>query len=461
MNLLFIMRNELLPSIGGVERVTNTITKILQKSNQNIYVIYTGIQEISEPEQHDGIEYSFLPDITNLGSPQNFNFIRDLILKNGINIAINQNANYAIAKHLAGMRNNELKIISCLHTPPLTPRLLFEYHLASSFQSGLAHWTKAALKYVLRTKLEIKYFKIYLNELLFTVGSSDATVVPANQHIGEYRKILPSALNANLVVINHPLSFPKQNLELLLQNKEKIILAVSRLERTSKRIDLLLRAWSKIHRKHSDWKLVIVGGPKHIKSDDPQFRELQKLKFLIRKLKIGNVVFAGNQNPMNYYEKSSIYTMTSASEAWGMSLVEAQQFGCVPVVFQSFSALQEIISPGENGFCVPFPDIDGFAEAISLLIDDRILREKIARCAEKSTSRFRQEKIGKDWLNLFETMNSDLAPDKTSPKSDRIGSDLEGIGMKDGMRGQYKFEFKQGAVRLVQGGESWLRKSGQ
>ena len=406
MNILFIMRNELSPSTGGVERVTSTTTKIFQKSNQNIYVIYTGIQEITEPVQHDGIKYSFLPDIKNLGSPQNFQFIRDLILKNGIDIAINQNANYAIAKHLAGAGKNELKIISCLHTPPLIPRLLFEYHLASSFQSGLVHWAKVGLKYVLRTKLEAKYFKIYLSELLFIVGSSDATVVPANQHIGEYRKILPSALKANLVAINHPLSFPKQNLELLLQNKEKIILAVSRLERASKRIDLLLKAWSKIHRKHSDWKLVIVGGPKHIKFDDPQFRELQKLKVLVRKLKIGNVVFVGHQDPINYYQKSSIYAMTSASEAWGMSLVEAQQFGCVPVVFQSFSALQEIISPGENGFCVPFGDIDGFAQAISLLIDDRTMREKIASCAEKSTARFRQEKTGKDWLHLFETMNS-------------------------------------------------------
>jgi glycosyltransferase involved in cell wall biosynthesis len=405
MNILFIVRNELLPTTGGVERVTSIISDTLKTAGKRVHIIYSGLHEITNPEQHEGISFTFLPNIDNINSNQNCKFIWDFIQQNRIDVAVNQNANFAIAKHLATPRAIKTKIVSCLHTPPLTPQLLFEYHLISSFQPGLSHWVKSRIKSLLRARLERQYFRTYIEELSFIINSSDATVVPSRHHIHEYESILPLGSGANIIAINNPISFPKQDIEQLLRSKSKIVLAVSRLENASKRIDLLLRAWRKIYENHPDWKLIIVGGPKHINSQDPQFRELQRLKRLVRKLKIERVEFAGHQNPISFYEKSSIYAMTSASEAWGMSLVEAQQFGCAPVVFQSFSALREIISQEENGFCVPFGDIDGFANVISLLIDDRALREKVARHAEDSTSRFSQEKTGKDWLNLLETLN--------------------------------------------------------
>jgi glycosyltransferase involved in cell wall biosynthesis len=60
------------------------------------------------------------------------------------------------------------------------------------------------------------------------------------------------------------------------------------------------------------------------------------------------VNFEGYRNPQPFYKRASIFVMTSANEGFPMTLIEAQQNGCVPVVMNSFSALREIIQNNIN-----------------------------------------------------------------------------------------------------------------
>jgi glycosyltransferase involved in cell wall biosynthesis len=45
--------------------------------------------------------------------------------------------------------------------------------------------------------------------------------------------------------------------------------------------------------------------------------------------------------------------MTSAYEGWGLTLTEAQQMGVVPIAFDSFGAVYDIIENEYNGLIIP------------------------------------------------------------------------------------------------------------
>jgi len=49
--------------------------------------------------------------------------------------------------------------------------------------------------------------------------------------------------------------------------------------------------------------------------------------------------------------------MTSRFEGWPMVLMEAMQMGVVPVVYNSFESLSDIVVDGENGYIIPNNDL--------------------------------------------------------------------------------------------------------
>lgn len=93
--------------------------------------------------------------------------------------------------------------------------------------------------------------------------------------------------------------------------------------------------------------------------------------------------------------------MTSASEGFPMVLVEAAAFGCVPVAFESFAAVRDIISDGENGALVPPFDLDKYAETLAALMNDDALRERLAAGTAQICENFAPAKIGDRWEALF------------------------------------------------------------
>ena len=85
-----------------------------------------------------------------------------------------------------------------------------------------------------------------------------------------------------------------------------------------------------------------------------------------------NVSFLKGQkkNPEPYYNEASIFMMTSSFEGWGLTLTEAQQYGCVPLAFRSFASLTDIITDKVNGFAIPNDDISLYIKTDEA-IDDR------------------------------------------------------------------------------------------
>ena len=144
-----------------------------------------------------------------------------------------------------------------------------------------------------------------------------------------------------------------------------------------------------------NWKLQIVGkGPSS-----------ELYKKMSKKLGLKNISFEGWQSPQTYYEKASIFLMTSAIEGWGMTLIEAQQMGCVPIAMNSFAALKDIIKDGQNGFVVENNNIVEMILKIEELITNQNKMYEMSLNAMHSVQKFVIEKIGAKWLDLYRELS--------------------------------------------------------
>jgi len=193
-----------------------------------------------------------------------------------------------------------------------------------------------------------------------------------------------------LAAIPNPMPFPRADVDF--SKKKRELLFVGRMENGQKRVDLLLKIWAKLEARFPDWSLRLVGDG----------NDLPANKKLAETLGLRRAFFEGFQNPENYYREASIFCMTSAYEGFGMVLVESAAFGCVPVAFDSFAAVHDIISDGENGVLVPAFDLDAYAEKLAQLMSDNALRERLAQAAlSQIPEKFSPQKIVAKWENLF------------------------------------------------------------
>lgn len=153
-----------------------------------------------------------------------------------------------------------------------------------------------------------------------------------------------------------------------------IFLSVGRLV-AGKRVDLQIRAVARLINEFPDIKLWVVGaGP-----------ERKKLENLVKNFRLEkNVEFFGFQEDLaKYYSRADIYVLTSDSEGWGLSVIEAAAFG-LPIIMTDVGCAGEIIINGKSGLIIPAGSLRGLAEAIPLLINDSKLRETLGRGAKES-----------------------------------------------------------------------------
>lgn len=189
-----------------------------------------------------------------------------------------------------------------------------------------------------------------------------------------------------------PFSYDMNENELL--GKQKTALVVGRMVDFPKRISTILKMWKEIEMSPTgqDWNLEIVGeGP-----------DLNTFKTLASSLKLERCKFEGRQNPLEYYKKASIFFMASEFEGFPMTLVEAQQMGCIPIAFDSFSSLKEVITNNRNGITIKNDDIQGYVQSAISIMSNPQIRLEIAKNAIESCKVFSQEAICNRWKSELE-----------------------------------------------------------
>ncbi|GLF96242.1 glycosyltransferase family 4 protein [Streptomyces yaizuensis] len=179
--------------------------------------------------------------------------------------------------------------------------------------------------------------------------------------------------------------------------RSRTVVAAGRLA-ALKRYDDLVRAFAKVAAEHPDWTLRIYG----------QGGERAKLRSLINELGLCNQVFLmGLASPIEAeWAKGSIAAVTSESESFGMTIVEAMRCG-VPVVSTDCPlGPREIIRDGEDGRLVPVGDTDAIAAALLDLIRDEELRTTMGRAALRNAARFDPAVVAERYEELFQKLRT-------------------------------------------------------
>lgn len=175
-------------------------------------------------------------------------------------------------------------------------------------------------------------------------------------------------------------------------NRQKIVLNVGRIVE-QKSLHHLLQAWAFIHTQAPDWKLVIVG--------DGNMRNT--MEQLAVNLNIeSSVLFEGAHfNVAPYYQKASLFVMSSMHEGLPVVLIEALSYGLPLISYDCPYGPADIIEHNVNGLLVENGNKDALADAILLLINDQTLRIKFANNAPLKMSLFSMTKISEQWDRLF------------------------------------------------------------
>ena len=233
---------------------------------------------------------------------------------------------------------------------------------------------------ILQTKYRIPY------------ESSDRVVVLSKNYFAPYLYYAGIKDSDKMTAIGNSLRFSQFATEEDIQSKEKTAIVVARFDEDTKRISLALKAWREIEKEsqYQDWKLVGDG------------RDMPFYRYLVEKWNLQRVEFTGQQNPMEYYRRASIFLMTSSAEGWPMVLMEAAQMGTPIVAMDSFGSLHDMVKDGLNGRIVPNNDVPALVAAMNTMMADSSARKVMSLHAVESSRAFLMENVAQKWLQLFE-----------------------------------------------------------
>lgn len=396
MNILFVTNKNVYPLIGGIERITYVLAQAFSNLYQyKCYSLYT--QENAQGKTTDDV---FVGKYLLNKETDEAEQVAACIQKWQIDIVIAQGADGAVNSRMLMLRKAIDKV--------KRGKLLFVFHNMPGLELVKMDWAillsrivqganiKANLKLVMMQILETIAPKLckkiiapkYINPYV----AADKVVLLSDKFIDGYNDFVQGNIS-KYAVVNNMLSYDFVTDEKV-TDKQKEVVVVARMEERQKRISYALRIWRMVQKQHEDWTLNIVG----------YGEDLEYYKRLAQKWKLTHIRFEGLQAPLPYYRRASVFMMVSSFEGWPMTLIEAQQCGCVTVAFDSFGAAQDIVTDKQNGYLIPDKDINGYAKVLSELMDSEDLRNRISKNGMESCRRFSAENIAKQWNQLFESL---------------------------------------------------------
>lgn len=386
MNIIFFHTNGILPTLGGISRISDTLATLFTANGNNVW--YIGMQD-----KHKGCNYQswqrFLPS-TDLFTQDNINYIADFVRRHKVDAIINQCAlDPRSAKFLSMCKQlADFKLVSCFHNSILTPALNGAYQKEYNLKKRNLGWIFSLMKTHLVSSIITKlYIFKHRNRYRATVTNSDKVIVLCDGQVSELYRMCGIESSDKVCVIPNCIN---ENVELN-SRKGKIVLWVGTFDYSIKRPDNMLRIWAQIETKHTDWTLVMLG-------DGPS---LEEMKILSKKLGLKYVRFEGRVNPEKYYRQAPICCVTSVHEAFPMVILESQKYGCVPVVNNCFTSAPLLVQDGENGRLVPAFDNKTFAETIDDLMCNTKKTQEMGRTAQKSVQRFSLSNIYAKWMGVL------------------------------------------------------------
>jgi spore coat protein SA len=248
----------------------------------------------------------------------------------------------------------------------------------------LGHWTPTMLDELARYLDVVAVCSEYLRN---TFAAKSALLAAKT-------RVVPNGVNTGLF-------FPREQMR-----EPKTIFFVGRLH-PEKGVLQLMQAYVRVLKTHSDAKLVIGGSTgfgDHVLT--PYVREVEGLASSIAKKHPGSVQFTGylhhDRDLPAWFQRATFFTSPSIfQEPFG--LVNAEAMACAtPVIGSRRGGIPEIL--GDTGLFINPEDIDGFADAMCMLLGNPDYAVKLGRAAYlRCREMFDWQVVAQEWNSLMKS----------------------------------------------------------
>lgn len=383
MNILFCTAWPIKAYLGGVERVTDILSRGLIEKGHNVYCFCLDKQ--GNDDDYQFVAPQFYGHLSSLESDY-----LDIINKYTIDCVVFQNTVYWFKQAMA-VTPERVRVLWAYHTAPF-PTLFKERHVYRMSRPK-SLWKKiyrliciaCPLQYRVRSTL------IYKRELESYASLSDYSIFLSQRFLPIVRK-RTSIPEQKLTFITNPITFNINN-NVDLKDKKQLILLVGRQHNQSKNIVDFIKMWSIIERRNPSWYAEVYGnGP-----------DLDYNKTLVKTLGLKRISFNGYcDNIGSRYKEASFVCSTSFYEGYGMTLAEAASWGCVPVAFDTSEAFKDIIHDGDTGLLIEPFNYKLMAVAIQDLINNPVkLKSMQKRVINGILNLPNNKEIISQWESLF------------------------------------------------------------
>jgi glycosyltransferase involved in cell wall biosynthesis len=113
--------------------------------------------------------------------------------------------------------------------------------------------------------------------------------------------------------------------------------------------------------------------------------------------------------------RASVYVLSSRFEGMPMVVIEALSKGLPVVAFDCPTGPGEMIDHGRDGLLVPPGDVPGLTAALSTLIEDRAMRDRLGERAIAASRAYDLDRVGPLWLRLLDELSPDGGPPRRLP----------------------------------------------
>lgn len=392
-NIVFTYITPFHPNKGGIGRVTHSLTLELQRRGYNVFYLIYPCGITVKYEYDYPAPLSYLPS-SDLLSEENITFYRDYIKTNQIDIVINQSGNFDDSRLWLKAKDWRAKVISVLHANPWVAYEHLWQEIYPLKNNSNIEKLKRIARIILYPRIKYRFWKSRKKQFRMLLPQTDIVCALSKKFFRELDDICPG-YETKYRAIPNPNSYSLDEISSYHHIiKKKQILWVGLFSEQKNPI-LAVKIWKRLYRDYPDWEFVIVGYNKNGHWQE-RMESLSK--------DISNIRFVGYQDPLPYQLESSIFCLTSSYEGWGMVLTEAMQCGAVPVAFNSFASVTDIIDDGRNGILIKPFSIKEYENKLRQLMDNPEMLSQMSKNAQQDIEKYSVENVVDQWEELFKEL---------------------------------------------------------
>lgn len=376
-------------AVGGIEVVTATLASCFARHGHKVVIAtFEAPETLTVARTDDSVKIYTLGDYKYIN--QNVVSLRKILIEHQIQVAINQWGLPLVSCRVLNKAKKglDVKTIAVYHNQVDTNARIKNVEIAfeacnSPLKRHLLNVKKAMFKFVTSRSMAYVYHHTDIYQVL------------SPSYIPLFSKFTGIKHPDHLMVQTNPVTLDSTGFSYSFEKKEKEIIYMGRIDYNQKRVYRVIDTWAKLEAQFPDWRLTIVGDGVERKNVEQQVADYG----------LQHVKFEGFQQPKPYYERASILLLTSEYEGFPLVLAESMGFGVIPVVYNSYSAVGDIIDDGKNGLVIPYHK-DGYrageaANMLSNLMNDTSIREAMALAAVEKSREYSVERIYEQWLETL------------------------------------------------------------